>query len=138
MACRRCAEGFWTTIGGGDYLGILERLFSAYIINRLSFGLGNGPGNVRLGLDLSCCPTRDNNLEERSAWSGGSNRAVVGRQFAVWNLRSEDPVWTGVWWFGRSHRLDGLDGDFCNAGLCWRGLEIRKCYSGLEGWGETW
>jgi hypothetical protein len=55
---------------------------------------------------------------------------VVGPQFAVWNLRSEDPVWACLWWPGRGDRLDGVDGDLCNPRLCWCGLELRKCSSG--------
>ena len=80
--------------------------------------------------NLSCCATKGNDLEFRSARSRRRNNSVVGCQLAVWNLRSEDPVWACLRRPGSGHRVDGGDGDLGNARLCWWRLELRKCYSG--------
>jgi hypothetical protein len=45
---------------------------------------------------------------------------------------SEDPIWACLRWLGRGDRIDGMDGNFCDAFLCWCGLELRKCYSGRD------
>ena len=56
-----------------------------------------------------------------------SSSGMFVAQFAVRNLRSEDPLWACLRWLGRGDRLDGMDGDLSNACLCWCGLEFRKC-----------
>ena len=110
--------------------GIWQLFVGSQLFDRHASSHGDDSGNVCPCLDLSCCATRVNNLEVRSARSGWRDNPVVGRQFAIRNLRSEDPIWACLRWLGRGDRIDGMDGNLCDAFLCWCGLELRKCYSG--------
>jgi hypothetical protein len=51
---------------------------------------------------------------------------MVVRQPAIWNLRSEDAVWTGLRRTGCRDRFDGMDGIFCDGHFSRRSLERRK------------
>ena len=44
----------------------------------------------------------------------------------AYRLDRDAARWLGL---GRGDRLDGVDGDLCNASLSWCGLELRKRYS---------
>jgi uncharacterized BrkB/YihY/UPF0761 family membrane protein len=56
--------------------------------------------------------------------------SVVGRQFALWNLRSEDEVWICIRWTGSGDRFDGVDGALCDDRLYRCGLERGKLSTG--------
>jgi len=130
MARCRCAECLWSAVGPVDYIRIWLLFVRSQLFDRHASSLGDDPDNVCPGLDLSCCGTMVNNLEVRSARSGRCNNSVVGRQLAIRNLRSEDPIWACLRWLGRGDRPDGVDGNLCDAFLCWCGLELRKRHSG--------
>jgi hypothetical protein len=69
-------------------------------------------------------------VQIRSARSGCGCDSMVGRQSTVWNLRSEDTVWTCLRRAGRGDRFDGMDGVLFDDRLFWRGLERRKRCTG--------
>ena len=94
---------------------------------RNASGLGSDSDNARPSLDLSRCATGPDDLEVSSARSGGGCDSVVEHRFStVWNLRSEDAVWTGLRRASRSDRLDGVDGVLGDGRLSWCSLERRK------------
>ena len=109
-------------------LPIWQLFAGSQLFDRHTSSLGDDSGDICVGLDLSCCATSTNNLEVRSAQRARHNNSVVRRQFAIWNLSSEDPIRPCLRWLRRSDRLDGMDGDLCNASLCWCGFELGKRY----------
>src|SRR5207248_2237449 len=108
-----------------DWL-ILRVAVSSWLLERHASGLGDGPGDARPNLDLSCCAEALNDLAFGSARGGCSDDSVVGRQSAIWSLCPQDALWTRLQRACRGVRLDGVDGVLCDDCLSWRGLERGK------------
>ena len=94
MARRRLAECLWRACTPVDDSRIRQVSGRSRLLEHYASGLGDDSGDGRPGLDLSRRATRRNELEFCPSRSGRGDDSVVGRQFAVWNLRPKDAGWT--------------------------------------------
>lgn len=110
MAAVRRAERIRTAITAMDKSRIWSVSFGSWLLERHASALGDVPGDAGPSIDLSGYANGLDDMEVRSARSGWGDDPLVGRQFAVWSLRSADAVWACLWRVGRSDRSNGVDG----------------------------